>query len=64
MSGLFRRGAPSLGYTMWYTKCVEKPAIYAFTEILNFGGIATLNTTGNVVDLLGQNIPSHEQRAF
>ncbi|KAJ5781999.1 uncharacterized protein N7518_010482 [Penicillium psychrosexuale] len=54
-----------LSDAMWYTKYVEKPAGYdAFTEIPNLGGVATLNTTDNVVDLFGQNIPSHEQRAF
>ncbi|CAG7947196.1 unnamed protein product [Penicillium nalgiovense] len=49
--------------SMWYTKDVENPAVYdAFTEIPNLGGVAMLNTTDNVVELFGQNIPSNEQR--
>jgi len=56
-------GAFILSDAMWYTKDVEKPAVYdAFTKIPNLGGVSMLNTTDNVVELFGENIPSNEQR--
>lgn len=60
---VYTGGELLLSDSMWYTKDVEKPAVYdAFTEIPNLGGVAELNTTDNVVELFGQNIPSNEQR--
>ena len=52
-----------LSDAMWYTKEVEKPAVYdAFTEIPNLGGVSELNTIDNVVDKFGEDIPSKVQR--
>ncbi|KAE8370571.1 hypothetical protein BDV27DRAFT_140195 [Aspergillus caelatus] len=54
-----------LSDAMWYTKEVEKPTVYdAFTEIPNLGGVAELNTTDNVVEKFGENIPSKVERGF
>ncbi|KAJ5794716.1 hypothetical protein N7457_001315 [Penicillium paradoxum] len=68
MMGIFldyAGGELLLSDAMWYTKDVEKPAVYdAFAKIPNLGGVATLTTTDNVVELFGQNIPSNAQRAF
>ncbi|KAJ5900058.1 hypothetical protein N7495_004802 [Penicillium taxi] len=52
-----------LSDAMWYTKDVEKPDVYdAFTEIPNLGGLSELNTTDNIVEVFGKDIPSDEKR--